>query len=186
MQFDKVDVQGAARRLRESLHKTGVEIGLGRSLELVAAQLGFRDWNTLAATLGKTAVGNGTELGGNVPVLRSFDESATRAFYVDYLGYDVEWEHRFEPGIPLYMRLRRSGSVLDLSEHHGDGTPGSVVWIPVRDARVFQRELKNTGHHTARPGVDRDAPGGPTVTVIDPASNILRFCQPEYPDEHFI
>ena len=33
-----------------------------------------------------------------VPVLRSFDEAKAREFYVDFLGFTVEWEHRFEPG----------------------------------------------------------------------------------------
>lgn len=30
-----------------------------------------------------------------------------------------------------------------------------------------------------RPGIDPDAPGGPTMDLIDPFSNVLRFCQPE-------
>lgn len=29
-----------------------------------------------------------------------------------------------------------------------------------------------------RPGIDRDAPGGPTMTIIDPFGNELRFCEP--------
>ncbi|OZF06805.1 glyoxalase/bleomycin resistance/extradiol dioxygenase family protein [Rhodococcus sp. 15-1154-1] len=126
----------------------------------------------------------GIALGPSIPILRMFDDAATRAFYIDYLGYDVEWEHRFEPGMPLYMRVRRSGSVLDLSEHHGDGTPGTVVWIPVQDIRAFHRQLDAAEYRSMRPGLDTDAPGGPTVTVIDPSSNVLRFCQVEDPDEY--
>lgn len=34
------------------------------------------------------------------PILRSFDEAATRAFYIDFLGFMVEFEHRFEPDAP--------------------------------------------------------------------------------------
>jgi hypothetical protein len=28
-----------------------------------------------------------------------------------------------------------------------------------------------------RPGLNADAPGGPTVEVIDPYGNVLRFCR---------
>jgi hypothetical protein len=28
-----------------------------------------------------------------------------------------------------------------------------------------------------RPGIDMDAPGGPTMEVVDPAQNVLRFTQ---------
>jgi catechol 2,3-dioxygenase-like lactoylglutathione lyase family enzyme len=32
-----------------------------------------------------------------IPILRIFDEAKARAFYVDWLGFKVDWEHRFEP-----------------------------------------------------------------------------------------
>ncbi len=36
-----------------------------------------------------------------IPILRMFDEAAARAFYVDLLGFRVDWEHRFESDLPL-------------------------------------------------------------------------------------
>ena len=33
-----------------------------------------------------------------IPVLRSFDVPKAREFYLDYLGFGTDWEHRFEPG----------------------------------------------------------------------------------------
>jgi peptide-methionine (S)-S-oxide reductase len=116
-------------------------------------------------------------VGAPVPVLRMFDEAAAREFYVDYLRFDVQWEHRFEPDLPLYMRIRRGSAVLDLSEHHGDGTPGSVVWIPIVDADAFHADLGTRPHRRLRPGIDRDAPGGPTIQLTDPSGNELRFCE---------
>jgi catechol 2,3-dioxygenase-like lactoylglutathione lyase family enzyme len=111
-------------------------------------------------------------------VLRVQDELRAREFYVGYLGFDVEWEHRFEPGMPLYFRVRRGEAVLDLSEHHGDGTPGTVVWVPVTSAEALHAELSARPHARLRPGIDRDAPGGPTIEVIDPFGNVLRLCEP--------
>jgi len=64
-----------------------------------------------------------------VPVLRMLDVGKAREFYIDFLGFVVDWEHRFEPTLPLYMQTSRSDCVLHLSEHHGDGCPGTRVRI---------------------------------------------------------
>jgi hypothetical protein len=40
-------------------------------------------------------------LGRITPISRIFDEAKARDFYVDFLGFAVDWEHRFEPGLPL-------------------------------------------------------------------------------------
>ena len=116
-------------------------------------------------------------LGPAVPILRIFDDAEARAFYLDYLGFAVEWEHRFEPDLPLYLRISRSDCMLDLSQHYGDGTPGTSVWIPIADVVSFNAELLQKNHPRSRPGIDLNAPGGPTMTVIDPFSNHLRFCR---------
>ena len=76
------------------------------------------------------------------------------------------------------MRLRRDRFVLDLSEHHGDGTPGSTLWVPVGDVTALLKELHATGYDRMNPGTEVDSPGGPTMEVIDPFSNTIRFCQP--------
>ena len=165
----------AARVLRSELAGGQSVTSHSRALEIVAHQLGFRDWNTASDRLARESE---PVVGAAVPVLRMFDERLAREFYVDYLGFRVEWEHRFEPSTPLYLRLTRSGLTVDLSEHHGDGTPGSVLWIPVRDVYGLHRELRDNAHGHIRPGVDPDAPGGATLQVIDPFSNVLRFCQP--------
>ena len=52
-------------------------------------------------------------------VLRIFDEAKAKEFYVDFLGFKVDWEHRFEPSLPLYMQVSKGGCVLHLSGHHG-------------------------------------------------------------------
>jgi hypothetical protein len=160
----------AARSLRDQLPE--LSLSHSRALELVAHQLGYRDWNTASAGLSPSG-----GIGAPIPVLRSLDEVRAREFYIDYLSFTVVWEHRFEDGLPLYMRLRRGRFVLDLSEHHGDGTPGSTVWVPVEDVEALQRELHATGYPRMNPGIDVDSPGGPTMEVIDPFSNTIRFCQ---------
>ncbi|BBZ02321.1 glyoxalase [Mycolicibacterium chitae] len=171
------DANHAARVLRDQLPDS--DLTHAEALEIVARQLGFPDWTTASAGL-PSPVGMNAHvgMGAPVPVLRSFDEARAREFYVDYLHFSVEWEHRFEDAAsPLYLRLRRDQFVLDLSEHHGDGTPGSTVWVPVSDVAALHEELRATGYGRINPGIDADSPGGPTLEVVDPFANTIRFCQ---------
>ena len=62
-----------------------------------------------------------------IPILRSFDEGKLRAFYLDYLGFLIDWEHRFGPGMPLYLQVSRGDWIIHLSEHHGDACPGAAA-----------------------------------------------------------
>lgn len=93
------------------------------ALEIVAQQFGYQDW---APHRRETSPARRNRY--PVPVLRSLDQARAREFYLGLLGFSIEWEHLS----PLYMRVRRGRRVLDLSGHHGDGTPGSTVWAPRR------------------------------------------------------
>ena len=128
------DAKRAARALRDQI--PDAHLTHSKALEIVAAQLGFRDWNVASAVL-STRGG----MGAPIPVLRSLDETRAREFYIEYLRFTIEWEHRFDGELPLYMRLRRDHFVLDLSEHHGDGTPGSTVWVPVTMSLPFRENF---------------------------------------------
>ena len=101
------DAKTAARALRRALAAADVTISHSRALEIVATQLGFVDWDTVSAQLSARPAG----FGPTVPVLRVHDEARAREFYLDYLGFSVEWEHRFEPDMPLYLRVRRGQAV---------------------------------------------------------------------------
>ena len=55
-----------AKRLRTRLASEGETIGHSRSLELIAAQYGYRDWNTLHAAVGNRPPFNPWMLGARV------------------------------------------------------------------------------------------------------------------------
>lgn len=112
-----------------------------------------------------------------VPILRIFDVSKARQFYVDYLGFRVDWEHRFSDDAPLYQQVSRNGLELHLSEHHGDGTPGSVVYVETHGVRAYHAELQAKQYPYLRPGVGVDEIGT-CMTVLDPFGNTLRFNEP--------
>jgi len=113
-------------------------------------------------------------LGNPIPILRIFDEAKAREFYVGFLGFKVDFEHRFEPGLPLYMQVSRDGCVLHLSEHHGDASPGAAIRIETSELDAFQAELIAKQYGFARPGID-EQPWGRDMSVKDPFGNRLIF-----------
>ena len=113
--------------------------------------------------------------GQATPILRMFDESKAREFYLDFLGFQVDWEHRFEPGLPLYMQISKGGCVLHLSEHHGDSSPGAAVRIATGDLDAFQAELAAKRHPYARPEIEEMPWGTRDMSVRDPFGNRLTF-----------
>lgn len=110
------------------------------------------------------------------PVLRSFDAGLARAFYLDYLSFAVDWEHRFEPTLPLYMQISRAGLVLHLSEHHGDASPGACVFVRMTGLVAFHAELLGKKYAALRPGIERKD-WGQEMVLTDPFMNHLRFCE---------
>ena len=106
-----------------------------------------------------------------IPILRMFDEVKARAFYIDYLGFQVVFEHRFEPDLPLYMEVVRGACRLHLSEHHGDCTPGSAVRIKVDDAPAMAAELAGKSYKPLRPGIETTPWDTYEVCLTDPFGN---------------
>ena len=121
---------------------------------------------------------NQNGIGRVVPILRITSVEDAYDFYVGVLGMKVDWEHHFEPGLPLYAQLSRSRFIIHLSEHAGDGTPGAAVWAAVEDVKSLRKEfLDRLGDDGSVGEIDDDAPGGPTFEVTDPFDNNLRFAQ---------
>ena len=115
-----------------------------------------------------------------IPIMRIFDVDRAKQFYVDYLGFTVEFEHRFEEGMPLYMGISRDGLVLHLSEHHGDGSPGVTVYVEADGVRALHDELKAKDYAYLRPGIEEDE-FGVGLTLLDPFGNRLRVVEPPSP-----
>ena len=112
-----------------------------------------------------------------IPIFRSFDEAKAREFYVDFLGFEVTFEHRFEPNTPLYLGLRLGQCELHISEHFGDATPGSSVRIGISDVAAYCDALNAKSYRHARPGYQDQPWGMRDMTINDPFGNRLIFCQ---------
>lgn len=115
------------------------------------------------------------------PIVRIFDEAKAREFYVDFLGFEVDWEHRFGDNFPLYMQVSRAGMGLHLSGHHGDATPGSNIFVTMRGVHAFQQELAAHDYRFMKPGVE-ELPWGDVMEVTDPFGNRIRFCEQKSED----
>ena len=110
-----------------------------------------------------------------IPILRTFDIAKADEFYLGFLGFTVDWNHRFDDKAPLYRQVSRNGLVLHLSEHHGDGTPGAKLRVLMRGVRAFQKQLAEKPYRYMRPGLETTPWGTIETGVIDPFGNHLIF-----------
>jgi catechol 2,3-dioxygenase-like lactoylglutathione lyase family enzyme len=113
-----------------------------------------------------------------VPILRMFSLEKAKEFYVGYLGFKVDWEHQFPGAKPVYMQVSRDSLVFHLSEHYGDGTPGSAIYVQMEGVEEFHRELTAKNYDYLRPGLDKTEWNTVAVNVLDPFGNNIRFNEP--------
>ncbi|HVH80987.1 MAG TPA: glyoxalase superfamily protein [Stellaceae bacterium] len=113
-----------------------------------------------------------------IPVLRIFDIAKADEFYLGFLGFAIDWDHRFHDNGPLYRQISRGNLILHLSEHHGDACPGAYVRVMMDGVEALQRELIGKGYRYMNPGLQTMPWSMVETGVIDPFGNTIRFCQP--------
>ena len=116
--------------------------------------------------------------GPAIPILRIFDEAKAREFYLGYLGFNVDFEHRFANDFPLYMQVSRDGCALHLSEHHGDSAPGAHLRIETSDVAALHLELTGKQYNYSSPSLVATSWNTRELTVPDPFGNRITFWQP--------
>ena len=112
-----------------------------------------------------------------IPILRIFDIAKAREFYVDFLGMTWDWEHRFEPDLPVFAQVSRGSLLLFLSEHFGDGTPGTKLILRMTGLDAFHAELLGRAYRHARPGLHDQPWGWRDMEIADPFGNRLVFSE---------
>lgn len=112
------------------------------------------------------------------PQLRSTNWTRTKTFYVDGLGFIVEWEHHFAPGMPTFAQVTLDGRSLFLTEHRDDCQPGGAAYIVLDDIDAFYLTISARGIRVDDP--PQDAPWGVReMSLLDPDGNRLRFANPQ-------
>ena len=111
-----------------------------------------------------------------IPALRITQYERSKAFYLDQLGFELEWEHRFAPHFPVFMSMVCDRIRLYLSEHTGDCQVGGLVHFVVPAVDTWhQAFLKRGVPITVPPHNDL---GFCQMTITDPDGNQLRFMEP--------
>jgi catechol 2,3-dioxygenase-like lactoylglutathione lyase family enzyme len=77
------------------------------------------------------------------PQLRVRDWKRAHQFYVEGLGFQVDWTHQFEAGFPVFAQVSREGRALFLTEHAGDCEPGGAAYIVLDDMDAFYHEVSS-------------------------------------------
>lgn len=106
-----------------------------------------------------------------IPILGVTDAAASAAFYCDVLGFEKLWEHRFGPGFPLYVGVRRGPIELHLNEHDDSGHRAEL-YVPVDDVDRAFRELTGRGLEPEGPPEDQ-AHGVRSFAFTDPDGHRL-------------
>ena len=110
-----------------------------------------------------------------IPILRIFDEDKAKEFYVDFLGFEVDWEHRFEEDFPLYAQITKGNFHIHLTGHHGDCCPGSALMLQMSDIESYQQSLLAKNYKHARPECEETDWGTLEMAISDPFGNRLTF-----------
>ena len=115
------------------------------------------------------------KLQGIIPILRIFDISKAKEFYLDYLDFKLDWEQRFEDDLPLYMQISKNDLIIHLSEHHGDCSPGAAIRIEVKGIRGFHKKLTEKQYKYLRPGLEKTPWRSEECRLTDPFGNKVIF-----------
>ncbi|MGG7034950.1 MAG: glyoxalase superfamily protein [Flavobacterium sp.] len=111
------------------------------------------------------------------PIFRIFDYDKTKEFYIDWLGFNIDWEDKPDDA-PVYLQISLDGIVLHLTEHHGDCCPGGRIHIEdFKGLKDYHKKLLDRHYKFMRPGLGK-TPWNPNtlcMEVIDPFGNRLTF-----------
>lgn len=110
-----------------------------------------------------------------IPVFRIFDEIKAKEFYIEFLGFKIDFEHKFEEDFPLYMQISKENWFIHLSEHHGDCCPGASVMFEMEQIREYQQILYTKKYKHSRPDLEETDWGTIEMTIHDPFGNKLTF-----------
>lgn len=113
-----------------------------------------------------------------IPQLRISDAKTSLPFYIDALGFKVDWRHQFEPGFPLFVQITRTGQTIFLTEHAGDCQIGGAVYFVVPDVDACAKQFRANGL-TGFQDPAQTSWGTREMILVDPDGNRLRFASNE-------
>ena len=111
-----------------------------------------------------------------VPTFRIDDAARAKAFYVDYLGFHLDWEHYYAPNAPVYLQVSRDGLILHLTENERF-PPRVIAFVLSSGIEAFRRELEGKPKGGPPPEIEATPWKTLQLEIEDPFGNLLRFNQ---------
>ena len=109
-----------------------------------------------------------------IPTFRILDYKKAMNFYIDFLGFNIDWEHRFKPDEPVYMQISKCGLILHLSDNKRFQT-NSVVYVDAKELDNYCSELSHKKTDFEIPKVLETNWQTKQMEINDPFGNLLRF-----------
>ncbi|MBJ9957103.1 glyoxalase superfamily protein [Acinetobacter courvalinii] len=113
--------------------------------------------------------------GSITPILRIFDVELAQSFYLEYLGFQLDWQHSFGDNFPLYLQISREDCIIHLTEHFGDASPHSAIRIYWENLSLLHAELDAKDYKFAKPQVEKTDWETLELSISDPFSNRIIF-----------
>jgi len=173
------DAKTIAYSLRASLAAKGISFSHSECLEIVAQQFGVAEWNILAAALARLDKesfdgerdATGVSLQPPVPTIRVASLAEAKPFYVDFLGFALDWGDEDDS---TYAQITRSGVQLHLNaQSRLSGSSGMLVRMDGIDA--LHAELSTRQGQFAPSPISFTPWDSRVFHVIDPFGNAIQF-----------
>ena len=117
-----------------------------------------------------------------IPILRIFSVEKAREFYLDYAGFRVDWEHRFDPThrstcrFPAMAWCCTFPSIMAMARREFGARSCFRVFASVH------AELATKNYPYWRPGITETFWGTEQLNLLDPFGNKISLCEPK-PDD---
>lgn len=109
-----------------------------------------------------------------IPTFRILDYDRAIEFYIDFLGFTIDWEHRFGPTEPVYMQISKNHLTLHLSENKRFQT-NVITFVDTKGIELFHKELVERNTAKSIPDVSKTDWQTLQMEIEDPFGNLLRF-----------
>ena len=109
-----------------------------------------------------------------IPTFGISDYKTAIDFYVDFLGFQIDWEHRFEPNGPVYLQISKNGLILHLSESKRF-EKNVIVFVETKNMNGFHKELLERNPNVKIQDVLQTKWETFQLEIEDPFGNLLRF-----------
>jgi hypothetical protein len=109
-----------------------------------------------------------------VPTFGILDYQTAIDFYIGFLGFKIDWEHRFGQTEPVYMQISKNGLILHLSENKRFKA-NVIVFVETKKLKEFHKELQNKSPAQELPDILQTNWQTLQLEITDPFGNLLRF-----------